>query len=304
MDGLFLKHKPRLLDFVFLQSPGLVRDLLVVLRTLPRDPIKSMTVFFRKYPFTFTYMYVYLQLQRVPLEIDMTDSIFIHTLLHPTPPPPISSHLDTVIPKVVGIIPDGNRRWASHSQMTPAMGHFFGAYKIVNMIRWSIVDPRVSHLVVYLMSYDNFQKRSPEEQDAIRDILKSWVAEFELLNSTHRADIAIIGEPDALFREAVGGLPINPSTRRNGLTRISLLVCYEGKREILQAGGDPNHMWLKEDIDIVIRTGYTQRSSGFCPFQTTYSEWFYPGMYWPEFTTDTFHNLLEESSKITQNFGK
>jgi undecaprenyl pyrophosphate synthase len=171
------------------------------------------------------------------------------------------------------------------------------------MIRWSIIDNRISHLVVYLLSYDNYRKRSKEEQSSIISLLQSWVSEFEMLNRSNQADIAILGEPDDIFREALGGLPINPEKRDMTKTRVSLLLCYDGRREIHQSGGDPSKMWLQEDIDVVIRTGFTQRASGFCTYQTGYSEWFYPGVYWPEFNVQTFKNLLDESYKVQRNFG-
>lgn len=281
----------------------------------PRRVLVYITRFIQTFPFLLTYLIFIQWLQKHWKDIRITDSIFLHNLIQFNNESftrykeilPIISSQSNRKPKVIGIIPDGNRRWSKSlpgKNQTPSFGHFYGAYTIANIIRWSIVDPRVSHLVIYLLSYDNYQKRSQEEQVAIREILNGWVSEFETLNKSEQVDIAIIGEPDNTFRECLGGLKINPTTRDMAKTRISLLLCYDGRREIQQSGGNPDNLWLKEDIDIVIRTGFTQRSSGFCTYQTSYSEYFYPGIYWPEFTVPMFHHLLEESYKVKQNYGK
>lgn len=281
----------------------------------PRRVFVYITRFIKSFPFLLTYLLFIQWIQKYWKDINITDSIFLHNIIHLNDKSfaqykdilPIISSRSNYEPKVVGIIPDGNRRWSKSlpgKNNTPSFGHFCGAYTIANIMRWSVVDPRVSHLVVYLLTYDNYVKRSQEEQVAIREILNGWVHEFETLNHSNQVDIAIIGEPDRTFRECLGGLPINPKTRDMTKTRVSLLLCYDGRREIQQSGGNPENLWLKENIDIVIRTGFTQRSSGFCTYQTSYSENFYPGIYWPEFTIPMFHHLLEESYKVKQNYGK
>lgn len=295
----------------------MIRNGIRILGKISKKPsrvIPYITRFLQSFPFVLTYLIFIQWVQKHWKDIDITDSIFLHNLVnlntqtfsHYKGILPIISSQSSRKPKVVGIIPDGNRRWSKSlpsKNNTPSFGHFCGSYTIANTIRWSIVDPRVSHLVVYLLTYDNYVKRSQEEQIAIRDILNGWVHEFETLNNSKQADIAVIGEPDETFRECLGGLPINPESRDMTKTRVTLLLCYDGRREIQQSGGNPEKLWLKEDIDIVIRTGFTQRSSGFCTYQTSYSEYFYPGIYWPEFTTSMFHHLLEESYKVKQNYG-
>lgn len=327
MDALFRHHKPRIKDFCFLKTETIGHTIKTFIRLLsslsrnPSDSIRYITRFFRRNCYILCYIIFIGCIRKsnpILQDIEFTENIMLNMLLSPgilqlgTSLLPLPLHSEDR--KVVGIIPDGNRRWAgehSHSHLTPssqtltkAHGHFFGAYRIVNLIRWCILDKRVSHLVVYVLTYDNYTKRSEEEQSAIREILRGWIDEFNLLNKAQLADIAVLGEPDDVFRESLGEIPINPNTRRDDITKVSLLLCYDGRREIRQAKGDPENLWLKEDIDIVIRTGYTQRSSGFCTYQTSYSEWFYPGIYWPEFTVSTFNNIMNDASRVQQNYGK
>ena len=316
MERLFKVHKPRIQDLCFMNQSKLTRLVKSSIRTLdkisnsPTKWLKYLTRFIKRFPYILTYILVLAGLSTIRhiLVSDVTDSIYLHSLLHPNKFIGLAHQLikteNEYSPKVIGIIPDGNRRWGKYMGMDSSYGHFFGAYKISNLIRWSIIDSRVSHLVIYLLSYDNYKKRSKEEQDAIKSILKNWVGEFTMLQRSNQVDIAVLGEPDTEFKRVLGDLPVNPKSRDLDKTRVSLLLCYEGRREIQKANGNPKKMWLQEDIDVVIRTGYTQRSSGFCTFQTAYSEWVYPGMYWPEFTVNTFHHILEETQKIQRNFGK
>lgn len=317
MESLFRVHKPRIRDLCFIKNRRLhhfVCSTIKILRRISDNP-KSVIKILYKYILSNRWVLVFIlcigKLYTILKNVKEYNSIFLYNIIsfvssiakNSLYPLPIDKHN----PRVIGIIPDGNRRWSRSlpdQVLTPSEGHFFGAYKIANLIRWSIIDPNVSHLVIYLLTYDNYTKRSEEEQKSIREILNGWVGEFETLNSSGYADIAVIGEPDSVFRESLGGIPINPPTRDMSKTRVSLLLCYDGRREIVQSGGNPKKLWLKEDIDVVIRTGYTQRSSGFCPYQTVYSEWFFPGMYWPEFSVQTFKNILEESYKIQRNFGR
>ncbi len=63
-------------------------------------------------------------------------------------------------------------------------------------------------------------------------------------------------------------------------------------------------MQVNRDIDIIIRTGYERRMSGFFPWQTVYAEWFFIDKYFPEFTLDDFINVIKEYYNRKRRFGK
>ena len=302
MEELFLRHKPRFNDLIRLFPKKLIKDGIHTLHSISKkskNVLGILSKFILKSPFTLVYMILVFILYYVKMDITYEDSIYLSKLKSF---PRCPKHHGP--PKVVGIIPDGNRRWSRIQGKGSGFGHFMGSCRIADLIRWSILSPSVSHLIVYLLSYDNYQKRSAKEQKAIRTILKKWINEFELIDKRGYADIAVIGEPNKIFRETLGDLRINPKDRSVSSTKISLLLCYDGKREIRHSGGDDRRLWIKDDIDLVIRTGFTQRASGFCPMQTTYSEWVFPGMFWPEFSINIFENILSESYKVTQNYGR
>ena len=68
--------------------------------------------------------------------------------------------------------------------------------------------------------------------------------------------------------------------------------------------GDPDRLWLTDTIDAVIRTGNTRRASGFCTYQTAYSEWFYPDIMWPDMSLEVFKSIVDDITKVEQNYGK
>jgi undecaprenyl pyrophosphate synthase len=204
----------------------------------------------------------------------------------------------------IGIIPDGNRRWAKEKSLTSAEGHFFGSARIIDIVKTATIIPSISHLVIYILSYDNFQKRSAEEQGHLLEILEKWIDELRELDTDGKIRLRIVGEPDERIRQI---LPDDATSNGDdGILQVSLLVCYDGRREILQAGGDPDKMWIQDEIDAVIRTGGTHRASGFCTFQTAYADWFFDDRMWPDITPAIFYEYLAKIQHAVslQNHGR
>lgn len=213
----------------------------------------------------------------------------------------------------VGIIPDGNRRWGRSRGIGPDNGHFFGSARVMECIRSAVADGRIGHLVVYVLTYDNIQKRSPGEQRCLMAILRGWVKELLWLNQSGLARVQVCGEPTGDVLKCLEGVPINPEMAdpaseagSDDPLLVTLLVGYDGRREIQQAQGDPARLWVKGELDGVIRTGGTKRASGFCTYQTGYSEWFFTDIMWPDMTPTLFYEYVTkiEESVGLQNHGK
>lgn len=207
----------------------------------------------------------------------------------------------------IGVIPDGNRRWAKENGLSSAEGHFFGSARIVDIVRTATVIPAISHLVIYVLSYDNFQKRSLEEQDNLLAILEKWVDELREMDAEGQICLNIVGEPDERIQRILPP-PLTKNTEgvNEGILKVSLLVCYDGRREIIRAGGDPEKLWIQDEIDAVIRTGGTHRASGFCTFQTAYADWFFDDRMWPDITPAIFYEYLVKIQHAVslQNHGR
>lgn len=223
------------------------------------------------------------------------------------------ARIDGSKPLTVGIIPDGNRRWGRSRDIGPDNGHFFGSARVMECIRSAVADGRIGHLVVYVLTYDNIQKRSPKEQRCLMAILRGWVKELLWLNQSGLARVQVCGEPTGDVLRCLEGVPINPEMADPASEAgcddpllVTLLVGYDGRREIQQAQGDPARLWVKDELDGVIRTGGTKRASGFCTYQTGYSEWFFTDIMWPDMTPTLFYEYVTkiEESVGLQNHGK
>jgi len=311
VDRLFQRHLPRIRDILQF-FPG--RELYGILRFLENIPeagiYDSLRQFILEFP-RFTALVIFSGI----IAYSGFDAIedYHHWLL--ATPKRIMSSLKMGLYQYtdiagenrklcIGIIPDGNRRWAKEKSLTSAEGHFFGSARIIDIVKTATIIPSISHLVIYILSYDNFQKRSPEEQDHLLEILEKWIDELRELDTDGKIRLRIVGEPDERIRQI---LPDDATSNGDdGILQVSLLVCYDGRREILQAGGDPDKMWIRDEIDAVIRTGGTHRASGFCTFQTAYADWFFDDRMWPDITPAIFYEYLAKIQHAVslQNHGR
>jgi undecaprenyl diphosphate synthase len=187
---------------------------------------------------------------------------------------------------------------------------------LINYLYYS----NVKECTLYVLSYDNLIKRSNEEKNIIYGIIYSYLLELINYMVTHgNIYVQFIGE--------INLLPENIQERINNINNIcsnknidecyviNYAIAYDGRREIYHCmkkhflensdniKTDSNIMWLKRDIDIVIRSGGTQRMSSFFPWQTTYSEWYFMDKYWPEVTEDDIHNIINDYNKKVMNYG-
>ncbi|MFP4111594.1 MAG: polyprenyl diphosphate synthase [Candidatus Woesearchaeota archaeon] len=232
--------------------------------------------------------------------------------------------METNYPKHVGIILDGNRRYAKKNAWKPWKGHEDGAKRVEELIEWC-QDLDVKELSLFSFSHENF-KRPKEEVDFLMRIFEK---EFEKLENDkrvyeNRVKINFIGRLD-LFPENIRTSMnrIIEKTKEHDNYILNFLMGYGGRTEIIDAvkniagkvkeGLDPDSideklisesMYLDSEPDLVIRTS-EQRLSGFLTWQTVYSEIiFLPDMLWPEFTKEKFVECLEEYSRRKRRFGK
>lgn len=321
VDRLFQLHRPRTKDILQFFPGGELRGILEFLENLSkRGLIDSLRQFIVEFP-KFTGLVIFAGIL-VYAGFDLFEDHH-HWLL--ATPRRIAEALKSGLyqynggasmqaqaPRLcIGVIPDGNRRWAKAKGLSSAEGHFFGSARIVDIVRTATVIPAISHLVIYVLSYDNFQKRSPEEQDNLLAILEKWVDELREMDAEGQICLNIVGEPNERIQRILSLPSIKTRERNNddageGILKVSLLVCYDGRREIIQAGGDPEKLWIQDEIDAVIRTGGTHRASGFCTFQTAYADWFFDDRMWPDITPSVFYEYVEKIQRgiSLQNHGR
>ncbi|HET9641398.1 MAG TPA: polyprenyl diphosphate synthase [Candidatus Paceibacterota bacterium] len=231
--------------------------------------------------------------------------------------PKTASRTPALAPACVGIILDGNRRWAKKRGLPSLAGHTAGMRKLKEAVRF-IADRGVRHLIVYGFSTENWN-RPAEEVSYLMELFRSAIAsEMEEL-AKEGVRIRFVGERERFSPELKSAMDrLEKATEDN--TRLTLWCClsYGGRAEIAAAAAAAakegaiteqtiaSHLWTAgmPDPDIIIRTGGEQRVSNFLPWQSTYSEFFFVDPYWPDFSEALFDSVLSEYAVRERRHGK
>ena len=234
-------------------------------------------------------------------------------------------------PHHVGVILDGNRRWAKANQVddhdigvsNSSRGHRAGAEKIIEFLGWcEEADVRV--VTLWLLSTDNF-KRSEEELAALLQIIGETV---DALAATKRWNIKAVGALDLLPDWLATKLSDLKPFRSDGV-EVNVAISYGGRREIVDAvksylaasaedGKNLNDAAIALDADeiskylytagqpdpeLIIRTSGEQRLGGFLLWQSALSEYYFCEAYWPDFRRVDFFRALRAYSLRHRRFG-
>lgn len=230
-------------------------------------------------------------------------------------------------PRHVGVIMDGNRRWARAIGLEDvAHGHRRGADKIVDLLGWCD-DAGVGVVTLFMLSTDNLRRPEPELSALLRIIEDVAV---DLARPGRRWQVRPVGALELLPAETVAVLKQaeEDTCDRPGAT-VNLAVGYGGRREIIDAvrsllaehadRGTPladlvdglevehiaEHLYTRgqPDPDLVIRTSGEQRMSGFLLWQTANAEFHFTDVYWPDFRRVDFLRALRDYSARHRRFG-
>ena len=230
------------------------------------------------------------------------------------------------VPRHVGVILDGNRRWARSVGVNSAHGHQRGADKIVDLLRWCD-EAGVEVVTLWLLSTDNLARPDAELEPLLR-IIEGVVV--DLAAPGNRWTLNIVGALDLLpadtarlLKEAAAGTGGRPGVM------VNVAVGYGGRREITDAvramltahaaqGATleeivadldvehiSEHLYTKgqPDPDLVIRTSGEQRLSGFLLWQSAHSEIYFCDAFWPEFRHVDFLRALRAYAARQRRYG-
>jgi len=229
------------------------------------------------------------------------------------------------LPRHVGVMLDGNRRWARERGAGTKEGHQAGADNIANFLGWC-EEAGVEVVTLWLLSTDNLN-RPPAELAPLLTIIETAVAD---LAETRRWRINPVGSPDLLPAETarrlkesadatrdVTGMVVNVAVGYGGRQEItdavrSMLVSHaangtsiEELAESLEVEHIAEHLYTKgqPDPDLVIRTSGEQRLSGFLLWQSAHSEFYFCEAYWPDFRHVDFLRALRAYSERNRRYG-
>lgn len=222
-------------------------------------------------------------------------------------------------PHHLGIIIDGNRRWAKERGLPTLEGHRKGFKKIEKLLKWCL-ERGIKILTLFVFSTENW-KRSKKEVDYLMGLFKQSFSK-ENVGKINKEGIRIkaIGQrkklPSAvqkLVKEA------EESTEKNEKMILNFALSYGGRTEIIEAVKNiirrkispdkisedtiKKNLWTS-DVDLIIRTGKEQRISNFLIWQAAYSELYFSPKYWPDFNEKDLDKALEDYALRHRRFGK
>lgn len=223
----------------------------------------------------------------------------------------------TQAPACVGIIMDGNRRWAASRNLPVFEGHNEGYKKLQEVVRWA-KEAGILHVVAYAFSTENWQ-RSEDEVGFLMKLFRSILEnETKKLVEEH-VRVRFVGDRSCFSADLQAMMQkMEEATGVSYEGTLHLLMSYGGRAEIVAAAkaavqqGEITEESLTEklwshpmpDPDIVIRTGGEMRLSGFLPWQTVYSELFFVDTLWPDFSKKEFDAILAEFALRERRHGK
>ena len=221
-----------------------------------------------------------------------------------------------IVPNHIGIIMDGNRRWAKEKNKKTIEGHLAGANRIISLAKY-IFDKGVKYLSIYAFSTENFNRSAEEVSYLMGLIIKFF---NERVHELHDYNIKIVvsGLRDNLSKDVLKCIDnVVELTKNNSGGVLNVCLNYGGRREIVDAVNkikEANITVTEEtfgkylyndlpDLDFVIRTSGEERISNFMLWQISYAEFYFPKVYFPDFDEKEFDKALEIYNNRNRRFG-
>ena len=227
------------------------------------------------------------------------------------------------LPKHVGIIMDGNGRWAKNRGLARSFGHKKGAENLEKLLE-HIYHLGIKYVSIYAFSTENF-KRDENEVNYLMDLFVKMFSKKKKEFIKNELKVLFSGRRDNLrddVKEAIDNLEKETQNMKNGVLNICLN--YGGRGEIVDMVkkilGDVKENKLDvssineeivnkymyqdlPDLDFVIRTSGEQRISNFMLWQASYAEYYFPETLFPDFNNDEFDKAIIEYQKRSRRFG-
>ncbi len=233
----------------------------------------------------------------------------------------------TQLPRHIGVILDGNRRWARASGAVASEGHKAGASKVLEFLTWA-EEVGTEVVTLWLLSTDNLS-RDPQELRELMDIITALV---EQLVATGEYRVKIVGDLSQLPEGVAARLRASTESTSSleGTLQVNVAVGYGGRQELVDAvrgfllesaeSGKTTqeiaeclsvddiaaHLYTRgqPDPELIIRTSGEQRLSGFLMWQSTHSEYYFCETFWPDFRRVDFLRALRSYTQRERRLGK
>lgn len=211
------------------------------------------------------------------------------------------------LPKHLGLIIDGNGRWAKQRGFTRSMGHKAGFRNLEKMLKECFYKYNIPIVSIYAFSTENWN-RPEKEVDYLISIFRKWVAE-DFAEKYPNVRLNIMGDytkfPEDVAEKAKRTMEL---TKDNTEYTLNLGINYSGQDELVYAVNNiiaegiekvdreiiANHLYTANQppLDFLIRTSGEQRLSNFMLWQVAYAEMHFPNVHWPAFSKKDLKEAL------------
>ncbi len=218
-------------------------------------------------------------------------------------------HMNTTNKPVhIGIIPDGNRRWAVERGKAKIQGH-------------TALKQQIPYLTIWLYSTENLERSKTEVAHLL--YLSEKITDYIPDMKKQNVRVQFVGDLERLPKRLQKKFDtVETETRKHTALTLTFAVAYGGRddmvraaRRIVEDGLTPKQITEEKlgeyidmedapDMDLVIRTGGRSRMSGFFPWQTVYSELYFTDVYWPAFDEMEFEKALKWFAEQERTGGK
>jgi undecaprenyl diphosphate synthase len=221
------------------------------------------------------------------------------------------------VPSHVGIIMDGNGRWALERGKKRSYGHKAGSENVDRIVTHAF-NSGVKAVTLYAFSCENWS-RPKEEVDELMRLLKVYFKKFTAKVLKNNVRLMVSGEREGLSKDLINVIEEGERKSQNNTDfYINIALNYGGRQEIvhavkklIEAGEDITVDGISKNLytaklgepDLIIRTGGEQRLSNFMLYQGAYSELYFSPVLWPDFDENEFDKAISSFGGRERRFG-
>ncbi len=228
------------------------------------------------------------------------------------------------LPVHIGIIMDGNGRWAKERGLPRSAGHAMGA-KVLEQITRAAGNLGIKYLTVYAFSTENWA-RPKAEVDALMKLIGEYLDDYRRIIGDEDMRVRFIGSKSGLTDEIIKKMhTVEEATKDNKSITLSIALNYGGREEIVSsvkkivsdvsngkiAADDITEQLISDNIytnympdpDFIIRPSGEQRLSNFLLWQSAYSEFWYSNINWPDFKREDLERAIVDYQNRNRRFG-
>jgi len=235
---------------------------------------------------------------------------------------------DGPLPNHVGIIPDGNRRWARKAGLSINEGHLHGYENIKKTLRM-IWELGIKYVTVYAMSTENCLYRNEDERRELFNLARKGLTELLQMKDIYekKVRVKIIGKLELVPPDIVMlAKEVEEKTKHHDKFFLNIALCYGGRQEIINAvkklakdvekgivmADDIDETLFSKyldtgdlpDVDLIIRTSGEERISNFLLWRSAYSELYFCDTLWPDFRKIDFWRAIRSYQTRERRLGR